>query len=65
MLFLFLIGQSYDKGSLTMKMVKIRETLAAFFALVLVIVLLAVVAKVFGFEIPGLIHITNALGIGG
>tara|TARA_R110001592_G_scaffold318864_2_gene596131 strand:- start:1142 stop:1288 length:147 start_codon:yes stop_codon:yes gene_type:complete len=47
-----------------MKMVKVRETFAALFALVLVVLLVAVIAKVFGFEIPGLIHITNALGIG-
>ncbi len=48
-----------------MKLLKIRETFAAIFALTLVVLLLAVVARVFGFEIPGLIQITDALGIGG
>jgi hypothetical protein len=47
-----------------MKMVKVRETLAAIFALALVILLVAVVARVFGLQIPGLVQITNALGIG-
>ncbi|MBX3180909.1 MAG: hypothetical protein KF886_26475 [Candidatus Hydrogenedentes bacterium] len=46
-----------------MKFVKLREFTAAVFALALVVVLLAVAAAVFGFRIPGLIAITNALGI--
>ena len=48
-----------------MSAVKIRETAAALFALALVVILLAVVAHVFGLQIPGLIHITNAIGLGG
>jgi uncharacterized membrane protein len=48
-----------------MSAVKIRETAAALFALALVIVLIAVVAHVFGLQIPGLVHITNAMGLGG
>ena len=46
-----------------MKFVKVREITAALFALALVVVLLAVVAHVFGFNIPGLVQITNALGL--
>lgn len=46
-----------------MKFVKVRETVAALFALALVVLLLAVAAAVFGYRIPGLIHITNWLGI--
>lgn len=45
-----------------MKLVKVRETMAALFALVLVVILLAVIAHVFGFRIPGLVLITDALG---
>lgn len=47
-----------------MKLVKVREAAAALFALAMVVLLVAVAARVFGLEIPGLIHITNALGIG-
>lgn len=46
-----------------MKFRKIREFVAAVFALALVVLLLAVAAVVFGFRIPGLINITDALGI--
>lgn len=46
-----------------MKFVKARETLAALFALALVVLLLAVAAVVFGLRIPGLVKITDALGI--
>ncbi len=46
-----------------MKFVKAREFLAALFALALVVVLLAVAAAVFNLRIPGLVMITDALGI--
>lgn len=46
-----------------MKFRKIREFLAAVIALALVVLLLATTAFVFGFRIPGLINITDALGI--
>lgn len=46
-----------------MKFVKLREYTAALFALALVVLFVAVAAAVFGYRIPGLIHITNALGI--
>lgn len=46
-----------------MKLVRIREAMAALVALALVVLLLAVAAAVFGLQIPGLIQITNALGI--
>lgn len=42
---------------------KIREVAAALFALSLVVILVAVAASVFGYKIPGLVNITNALGI--
>jgi len=61
----FSIPRSTQGEFRSMKMVKIRETLAALFALALVVVLLAVIAHVFGFRIPGLIHITDTLGMGG
>ena len=43
---------------------KLREVAAALFALTLVVILLAVAAAVFGYRIPGLVNITDALGIG-
>ena len=43
---------------------KLREVAAALFALTLVVILLAVAAAVFGYRIPGLANITDALGIG-
>ena len=46
-----------------MKFVKLREYTAALFALILVVVLLAVTAAVFGYRIPGLVMITAFLGI--
>lgn len=46
-----------------MRFVKLREFTAAVVALALVVLLLAVAAAVFGYRIPGLVHITNALGI--
>lgn len=42
---------------------KIREVAAALFALSLAVILVAVAASVFGYKIPGLVNITNALGI--
>ena len=48
-----------------MKFVKVREAVAALFALALVVLLLAVAAAVFGLRIPGLVNITDALGITG
>ncbi len=47
-----------------MRFRKIREIGAALFALALVVLLLAVAAVVFGYRIPGLVAITDALGIG-
>lgn len=43
---------------------KIREVIAALFALTLVVILVAVAASVFGYRIPGLVNITDALGLG-
>ena len=43
---------------------KLREITAALFALSLVVLLVAVAASVFGYRIPGLVNITDALGIG-
>lgn len=43
---------------------KLREVAAAVFALTLVVILLAVAAAVFGYRIPGLVNITDTLGIG-
>lgn len=42
---------------------KVREFGAALLALALLILLLAVAAVVFGYRIPGLVNITDALGI--
>jgi hypothetical protein len=43
---------------------KLREVLAALFALTLVVILIAVAASVFGYRIPGLVNITDAIGVG-
>jgi hypothetical protein len=48
-----------------MNLRKLREVLAALFALTLVVILVAVAASVFGYRIPGLANITDALGLGG
>lgn len=48
-----------------MKWVKVREKFAALIAVVLVVVLAAVTATVFGYNIPVLSDISRALGIGG
>lgn len=42
---------------------KLREVAAAIFALSLLVILVAVAASVFGYRIPGLVNITDALGI--
>lgn len=47
-----------------MTILKLREVAAALFALSLVVILVAVAAAVFGYRIPGLINITETLGIG-
>lgn len=52
-------------GETPMSVKKLREVTAAIFALSLVVVLLAVTAAVFGYRIPGLVKITDALGLGG
>jgi len=48
-----------------MSVKKLREVTAAIFALSLLVVLMAVAAAVFGYRIPGLVNITDALGLGG
>lgn len=42
---------------------KLREIFAALFAMALVVILIAVAAAVFGYRIPGLVNITDALGL--
>jgi len=44
---------------------KIREKVAALAAIVIVIILFAVGSAVFGWDVPILSNITDALGIGG
>lgn len=44
--------------------VKVRETFMAIFAIALIIVIAAVAAAVFDWDIPILRNITQALGIG-
>jgi hypothetical protein len=52
-----------DGGVAHMSWVKVREKFAALVAIVLVIVLAAVALTVFGYNIPVLSDISNALGI--
>ena len=42
---------------------KLREIFAALFAMMLVVILIAVAAAVFGYRIPVLVNITDALGL--
>jgi len=44
---------------------KIREKIAAVAAIIIVIIMVAVGGAVFGWDIPILSNITDALGIGG
>lgn len=48
-----------------MKSRKLREIIGAIVALVLVVLFAAIGAAVAGWEVPGLINITDALGITG
>jgi hypothetical protein len=57
-------GRFSIEGENFMNVRKLREVAAALFALTLVVILLAVAAAVFGYRIPGLANITDALGIG-
>jgi hypothetical protein len=52
------------RGDTDMTVRKLREIFAALFAMTLVVILIAVAASVFGYRIPGLVNITDALGLG-